>query len=182
MTSTRRLRSVAATTGSVGRLPELAFLREVQERFSVALPDVFIDFCRRFAGVDVLATFPRLRRGAFLVDFPTFEAINSQIGAEEWGDYERIIGGKEHPKSGLRLWGGLVPFYYEKPKNKRRRNAALAASVYGFPRDKPKSAEVLVWSVHTIVHGYPSFDAWLDEQKDVTRGLVPGIAKPRPSQ
>lgn len=145
--------------------PRIEFLREVGERFNVTLPGVYIDFCERHAGTDLTVTFPRLRRGAFLVDFPTFEAINSQLGAEEWGDYERILTSKQHPKSGLRLWGGLVPFYYDEPRNKRRRNAALAESVYGFPSDEPKSAEVLVWSVHTIVHGYPSFEAWLDEQR-----------------
>ena len=166
MTSKRKQHPVAAIPANARRgLPDLAFLREVEERFSVVLPQAFIDFCRQYAGPDLLASFPGLRRGAFLVDLPTFEAISSQIGAEEWGDYERILGGKEQPKSGLRLWGGLVPFYYDEPTNKRRRSAPLASSVYGFPSDKQKSAQVLVWSVHTIVHSYPSFEAWLEEQK-----------------
>jgi hypothetical protein len=146
-------------------VPGLEFLREVEERFSVALPQVFLDFCHQYSETDVAVPFPRLRRGAFLVDFSTFEAINRQIGGEEWNDYERILTGKTRPKSGLRLWGGLVPFYYDEPKNKRRRGAALAETIYGFPSDKPGSAEVRVWSVHTIVHVYASFDAWLDEQR-----------------
>jgi hypothetical protein len=156
-------------------LPSLAFLREVEQGFGLKLPAAFVEFCRRYADVDVLATFPGLRRGAFILDSPTLQRINTQIGEEEWGDYERIIARQQHPKSGLRFWGGLVPFYYDQPKNSRRRKAPLAESVYGFSSDEPASASpgdrdrdrdrVLVWSVHTIVHGYPSLDAWLAEKR-----------------
>jgi len=147
------------------QVPELAQLRELEERFAFAWPEPYLDFCRRHAGRDVLASYPGLRGGAFVIDAASLEAVNSQIGAEEWGDYERALVGKEHPKTGLRFWGGLVPFYYDSAKQHRRQGAKVAESIYGFPSASPGSAEVLVWSVHTIVHSYSSFDAWLEERR-----------------
>ena len=140
-------------------LPSEAFLEEIERAFLVAFPPAFHSFCRRAVEAE---KYPGLRRGKFVTDVATIEAINRQIGEEQWGDYERIIAGKEHPKSGRRLWGGLLPFYFESPKTKRR-NAKLARVIYGFAADEPGSERVLVWSVHCIVHDFPTFDTWLGE-------------------
>jgi hypothetical protein len=141
-------------------LPSEAFLLEVERAFSVTFPRAFHAFCR---SPDRAEKFSGLRRGVFIIDLVTLEECNRQVGSEEWGDYERIIAGKEHPKRGDRLWGGLLPFYFEPPKVKRRRKQKLARHIYGFDADAPGSERVLVWSVHCIVGAYPTLQAWLDE-------------------
>jgi hypothetical protein len=143
--------------------PSLPFLASVERAFSVVFPEAFQSFCRRHEAESAIARYPGLRRGSFITDMETLQAINRQIGSEEWGDYERIIAGREHPKSGERLWGGLLPFFFEsKRRRKQRRGSKLAVLIYGFPTDDPGSSKVLVWSVHCVVNAYPTFDAWLD--------------------
>jgi hypothetical protein len=58
---------------------------------------------------------------------------------------------------------GLLPFYFESPK--KRRAKKLASDIYGFSAGEPGSEKVLVWSVHTIVHAYPTFETWLASMK-----------------
>jgi hypothetical protein len=143
-------------------LPSEAFLSEVERAFSVTFPKAFHAFCRDPGRAE---KYSGLRRGAFIADHAALEACNRQIGSEEWGDYERIIAGKEHPKRGDRLWGGLLPFYFESPKVKRRRNPKIARHIYGFDASEPGSEKVFVWSVHCIVGGYPTLEAWLAENE-----------------
>ena len=133
--------------------------------FQVVVPKAFRDFCRAHATRDPTAEYRGLRRGTFITDLATLVAINAQIGHEEWGDYERIIAGKEHPKSGERLWGGLLPFYFEHEK-KRRKSKKLARDIYGFSVDPPDGEKVFVWSVHTTVHAYPTLGAWLETLRE----------------
>jgi len=48
---------------------------------------------------------------------------------------------------------------------KQRRAKKLASDIYGFSATEPGSDKVLVWSVHTVVHAYPTFAVWLESMK-----------------
>jgi hypothetical protein len=92
-------------------------------------------------------------------------ALNAAVGAEEWGDLERAIAKTTHEKTGTKLWGGILPFWFE--TSPRKRTSPLARKtgdlVLGFDVEAPMSDTVLVWSVHTLVHSYPNVTAWLDD-------------------
>ena len=85
----------------------------------------------------------------FISDIETFWSVNVRVGEQQWGDYERAIIGKTHPKDKNRLWGEILPFFFNDH------------DVFGFSPDG-SSDRVYVWSVHTIVGSYPSLSAFTE--------------------
>lgn len=126
--------------------PTLAFLDEVQRDFSVVWPRSFRAFCLRHAGASLSERYRSLR-GRFIVDRDDLEKTNQLVGEGSWGDYEKAIAGRRRPKDGGRLYLDLLPFYVDKK------------DVWGFLGEK-----AALWSVHTLVHEYPTFDDWLREE------------------
>jgi len=133
------------------KCPTLELLAEVERTFSVVWPDSFRRFCKAHASVSPGEKYPSLK-GTFLCDLASFESTNVRVGEGTWGDYERAIAGKQHPKDGRQLTLGLLPFYVH------------ADCVYGFLPENAGSDKVVVWSVHTLVHEYATFDDWLFEE------------------
>ena len=109
---------------------------------------------------------PAPRNGKFVTSREQLVLLNSAIGEEQWGDLERAFAGKTQPKDGNKLWGGLLPFWYETSRRARKSPLGRRAGniVLGFDVDAPLSDRVLVWSVHTLVHDYPNVRAWLDDE------------------
>jgi hypothetical protein len=127
------------------------FLDEVERAFSVVWPEPFRAFCRIHAGSGPSGKYPALR-GTFLCDLEGLERTNALIGEGSWSDYEKAIAGRRSPKDGHTIYMGLLPFYAEKD------------CVFGFLTTNPGSDKVVVWSVHTFIHDYPTFDAWLADR------------------
>jgi hypothetical protein len=73
------------------------------------------------------------------------------------GDYEQAIAGRRTPKDGQRLYLDFLPFYVKRE------------DVLGFSTLDSASDKVIVWAVHTFVHDYPSFDAWLSQEGPASR-------------
>jgi len=130
------------------KCPTPDFLDEVERAFSVVWPESFRRFCRINASSRLNERYPSLK-GMFLCDSQELEKTNVLIGEGSWGDYEKAITGKRHPKEGSRLYLDFLPFYVERK------------DVFGFQTDDAASDKVVVWAVHTFVHDYPTFDDWL---------------------
>ncbi len=128
-------------------LPSVAFLHEMERLFSTRFPAEYVNFC---AGVGSGVHVSPLSGGQFITDLEVFKAINARVGEEQWADYERAIAGRQHSKDGNRLWGGLLPFYFD------------ADDIYGFSAEDNSDEQVYVWSGHTIVHAYPSWAAFAE--------------------
>jgi len=129
----------------------LEFLQSVEKCFAVHWPEPFRTFCRANADADLRAICPSLK-GHFLVDLAEFEGTNQLVADGSWGDYERAITGRRRPWDGRTLALDVLPFY------------VVGKDVLGFAADQPNSDKVVLWSVHTIVHDWPSFAAWLSEE------------------
>jgi len=129
--------------------PSRAFIEEVERTFSIAYPPAFHAFCERYEAADILSDYPQLPRGKFIDDIPGLVAANVEIGSGTWGDYEMAIAGKYHPKDGTRFWDNVLPIYIDE------------TDYYGFDIKKLPSDVVVVWSVHTTVHEFPSMASWL---------------------
>ena len=142
------------------KCPPLDFLDDAERAFSVVWPESFRKFCRTNASARLNEKYPRLK-GKFICDMKELEKTNVLIGEGSWGDYEKAITGKRHPKDGSRLYLDFLPFYV------RERD------VYGFDQERA-TEKVVMWAVHTFVHDYPTFEHWLSEE-----GL-PSRAKKKP--
>jgi hypothetical protein len=129
--------------------PSLQFLDEVERTFSVTYPEPFHSFCERYQATDVLRDYPQLVRGKFIYDVASLAEANSKIGIGAWGDYELAIAGTHHPKEGAKFWDNVLPIYIE------------GGDFYGFDVERLPSDVVVVWSVHCVVHEYPSMASWL---------------------
>ena len=141
-------RPLSSRTGGVVKVPTLEFLEEVERLYAVKFPAEYRAFCVRFQGVELQAISGGTRPVGFITDLDTFRAVNTGVGEGQWGDLERAIVGKEHPKDGHRLWGAIVPFFFD------------GTDVYAFSEDGSEGEKVLVWAVHCIVHAYPSLLAF----------------------
>ena len=138
------------------KCPTVDFLEEVERTFSVAWPESFRTFCRVHAGSGLSDRYPGLK-GTFICDFDALEKTNVLIGEGSWGDYEQAIAGKRHPKDGRQIYMDMLPFNLGKD------------CVFGFPTTDPGTDKVVVWSVHTLVHEYPTFDDWLTQETSGSR-------------
>ena len=127
------------------KLPTVEFLNSVEHYFSVSYPMQYKLFCSQNH------TFTPTK-GQFITDIETLKTINRKIGEDQWGDFELAIAGKRHPKDGNKFWGELLPFYFHE------------SLIYGFPIDGKDSGSIHVWSVHTIVHSYPSLSAFMEAE------------------
>ncbi|MBI4680996.1 MAG: hypothetical protein HY753_07285 [Nitrospirae bacterium] len=132
------------------KIPTIEFLNTVEKLYTVQYPVQFKSFCTENKKRKVLFTNPVPPESHFICDIDTLKSINTRIGKGEWGDYEQAIIGKTHPKDGNRLWGEILPFFYDE------------SCVFGFDYRKQSGDEVYVWSVHRIVHVYLSFSTWLN--------------------
>lgn len=127
-------------------VPEPVFLDSVERLFSARYPSEFRLLCRTGGGTMSASL---LTAGVkFICDLDSLRAVNSEIGEGEWGDLETALSVSRHPRDGNRLWGGILPF------------AARGDCVFGFDAGQPGSDRVLVWSVHTVVHAYLSFQSF----------------------
>jgi hypothetical protein len=147
-------------------LPGEPFLDAVEREFDVLYPDSFRALLRAWRdGRGRVPPPPSARDGRFVTTRETLVALNSAIGAEQWEDLERAIGKAVHAKDGTKFWGGLLPFWFatSKPARKSPLGRRAGDIVVGFDVEAPMSDKVLVWSVHTIVHGYPSVVVWLGD-------------------
>lgn len=132
-------------------IPTLEFLSMIERRFAVSYPKPFKDFCENARTFDPLADFPNLSRGRFVCDLETMLAVNQCIGTGQWSDFERAGAVKVRPKDGRKLWGGILPIFFE------------GTDIYGYYYPKPDDHRIYVWSVHCIVHTYPDLAGWLTE-------------------
>jgi hypothetical protein len=135
--------------------PSINFISKVEGLFSVLYPESFKIFCREYESKNILLTYPSIGEGQFIKDLDTLKKINSRIGAEEWGDYESAIAGKLHPKDGMKLWGGLLPIYFDD------------GNIFGFDFKNRSSEKIFVWSIHCIVYSYPNLESWLKTYYDM---------------
>ena len=133
--------------------PSLEFLESVEKFFSVRYPKQFKLFCKEFNARADLIVNQDITKGSFITDMDALKTINARIGEEQWGDYEQAIASKKHPKDGNKLWGEILPFAFNDD------------SVFGFNYAHSESDKVHVWSVHTVVHIYPSFVAFITDTK-----------------
>lgn len=131
-------------------LPSVAFLHDVERLFSTRFPAEYVKFCAGFESGSAIANIPALSGGRFITDLEMLKTLNVKIGKEQWGDYEQAIVATQHPKDSNRLWGGLLPFYFD------------AEDIYGFSAENDGDEQVYVWSVHTVVHAYPSWAAFVE--------------------
>jgi hypothetical protein len=132
------------------------FLEEVERRFPVVWPESFRTFCRIHASSALNDKYPSLK-GTFICDVEKLEETNALIGEGSWGDYEKAIAGKRHPKDGRRIYMDLLPFYVHRDR------------VFGFPTTEVGSDKVVVWAIHTLVHDYATFDDWLSQEGSASR-------------
>jgi hypothetical protein len=147
-------------------LPDEPFLVAVERELDVLYPDSFRALLRAWrSGSAGVTPPPPARHGSFVTSREELVALNSAIGTEEWGDLERAVAKTTHAKDGTRFWGGLLPFWFATSGRKSRSSLGRRAGdiVVGFDVEAPMSDRVLVWSVHTVVHGYPDVLAWLDD-------------------
>jgi len=133
------------------KVPSLAFLSEVEKLFSVSYPQAFKDFCEKYSTLNLANTYPNITNGHFICDIETLKKINIRVGEEQWHDYERAIAGKTHFKNGLKLWGDILPIYYNE------------IDIFGYLYNEPDNYSIQVWSVHCIVHSYNDLDTWLKD-------------------
>lgn len=147
-------------------VPAAGFLDDVERLYAVRYPRQYRALCAQLAGIDIQDT----GCARFITDIETFWAVNTRVGEQQWGDYERAIAGKEHPKDKNRLWGGILPFFFDD------------VDVFGFSDDGSTEDQVHVWSVHTIVHTYPSLSAFAEVHlcKLLPGHGTSGIGKDRP--
>ena len=159
MTKKHLQRSIIPKQEPVILLPAVSFLDQVETTFSVIYPDSFRECCRRLAGQNLASLYSTVKCGRFVTNMDTLCLINKALGEEEWGDYEQAIAGRRHDKDGTKLWGGLIPVFYETSNDRElplgRRSGD---SIYGFDKDDPLKQQLLVWSVHCIVGEEP--DIW----------------------
>jgi|688.fasta_scaffold94752_2 hypothetical protein len=148
-------------------IPTIAFLESAERRFAVQYPPVFKTWCSSGGSIQISADSLQAARIDFICDLERLRNVNRQVGEEEWGAYEQALAGTRHPKDSDRLWGGILPFATDSD-----------ADVFGFDVERPESERVLVWSVHTIVHEYPSlasfFEAvrsWADQARTTGLGM-----------
>lgn len=134
------------------KVPSTEFLESIERSYSVRYPEPFKALCARLATTTSDAARFVAAGGRFIVDLETFWAVNTRVGEEQWGDYERAIVGARHPKDRNRLWGGILPFFVDD------------SCVYGFSADGKTGERVHVWSVHTLVHSYPSLADFAEAQ------------------
>ncbi|MBI3929953.1 MAG: hypothetical protein HY319_30720 [Armatimonadetes bacterium] len=150
----------------------------MEELYSFRFPKSFLGFCQQYAARDACQDYPGLSRGSFVSDISNLRQVIAQVGREEWGDYQEAIAGRRHPNAPDVLWGGFLPFYIWPPPKKspkaarrqarnRRRGGRdevdVFSDVLGFGAEEPSA--VSFWSVHCVVHVYPSFEAWLETMR-----------------
>jgi hypothetical protein len=131
-------------------VPTTGFLSEVENLFLVFYPKTYKDFCDMYRNQNIIDDYPKIINGSFINDLGTLKMINSRIGNEQWKDYELAIAGKSYPKEGTKLWGEILPFYYDKDK-----------VIYGFNYKNSTDDKIYAWSVHCVVHVYSDFNSWL---------------------
>ena len=125
-------------------IPATTFLESIERHYSVRYPREFKTLCSAGGSAEASIAILHAAGVEFVGDLDTFRAVNTKVGEQEWEDYEMAIAGRRHPKDANRLWGGILPF------------ATRGDEVFGFDLEQPQSDQVLVWSVHTVVHVYPS--------------------------
>jgi hypothetical protein len=130
------------------KIPSSEFLDSIERLYRARFPERYRQLCKRLRSTNSGVPASGTNNGQFIIDMETFQAVNAKVGGEQWGDYEQTIAGKQHSKNELQLWGGLLPFYLDEH------------SVYGFSETDSSDEQVYVWSVHTIVHVYPSLEAF----------------------
>jgi hypothetical protein len=134
--------------GKLLRVPTAEFLDNIERRYVAKYPRQYRELCAQLDGIDIQGT--DCGGGAhFITDIEMFWAVNTRVGEQQWGDYERAIAGKGHRKDKNKLWGQILPFFFD------------ADCVFGFSGDGSTDDQVHVWSVHTIVHSYPSLSAFM---------------------
>lgn len=129
-------------------IPSLEFLESMEKKFHVKYPKTYKVFCSKYRNENILDKYPNLIKGNFITDVSTMRSINEKIGQEQWSDYETAIAGKIHKKDGNKLWGELLPIYYND-------------LVYGFNCLDDNDEAVYVWSTHCVVHSYRDIDEWI---------------------
>jgi len=156
------------------RVPTTEFLDDIERRYSVKYPEQYREFCALLKDSGLQSTVYGSSNVDFISDLETFWSVNVRVGEQQWGDYERAIAGKEHPKDKNRLWGGILPFFDNDDDGDVFGFSADGSSVrvctyddngnaLGFSFDGDSGDRVYVWSVHTIVHVYPSLSAFVED-------------------
>lgn len=132
------------------KVPTTEFLDSIECLYTVKYPRQYRELCAQLNGIDIQCSGCGVGSAHFITDIETFWAVNTRVGEQQWGDYERAIAGKEHPKDKNKLWGQILPFFFDDH------------DVFGFSDDGSTADQVHVWSVHTIVHSYPSLSAFTE--------------------
>ena len=132
------------------KVPAAEFLDNIERLYSVRYPQQYRKLCTQLTDIDIQGNACGAGSAHFITDIETFWAVNTRVGKQQWGDYERAIAGKERPKDRNRLWGTILPFFFDDH------------CVFGFSADGSTEDQVHVWRVHTIVHSYPSLSAFAE--------------------
>lgn len=130
--------------------PTPQFLDNIESLYAIKYPKQYRELCVQFSGLDIQGTDCAVGSAHFITDIETFRAVNNRVGEQQWGDYERAIAKQEHPKDKNKLWGNLLPFFFDDH------------CIFGFSDDGSTNDQVHVWSIHTIVHSYPSLLAFIE--------------------
>lgn len=132
------------------KVPTAEFLDNIERLYTIKYPRRYRELCAQLNGIDIQGTGCGASSAHFITDIETFWAVNTRVGEQQWGDYERAIAGKEHPKDKNKLRGQILPFFFDDD------------CVFGFSEDGSTDDQVQVWSVHTVVHSYPSLSAFTE--------------------
>ena len=132
------------------RVPATEFLDKIERFYSVKYPRQYRELCAQLKNADLQNTGCRSVGADFISDIETFWSANIKVGEGQWGDWERAIVGKERPKDKNRLWGEILPFFFDEK------------CIFGFSTDANFGDQVYVWSIHTIVYVYPSLSAFAE--------------------
>jgi ribosomal protein L44E len=92
-------------------LPTVEFVGEIEKKFKVNYPENIKNFCKNCTNHKSANI--KIPHGKFITELDELQKINSQIGAEQWSDYEKAITGNIKPKSGNKLWGDILPIFYD---------------------------------------------------------------------
>ena len=130
-------------------LPKTEYLKSVEKLFCVCYPVSFYEFCEKNTD-NSFENYHDLSEGQFINNIETLIKVNELIGYEQWADYEKAIAGKIHPKDGKRLWGELLPVYFNN------------GIIYGYKYNEPYNQSVYVWSTHSIVYEYKDINDWIN--------------------
>jgi len=129
------------------RVPTTLFLDNIESLYSVKHPSQYRKLCAQIGDTYLQEADYCSSRADFISDIETFWSVNVRVGRQQWGDYERAIIGKEHPKDKNILWGGILPFFFNDDDN----------AIFGFSSNGSVNDDaVLVWRVHMIVYSYHS--------------------------